>query len=73
MKEKGACLHKTSCPDCGSSDGNQVYTYDDKPNDSFCFACDTYHPSASNSVVVPIKPYKANTMKDLEHIKSLLT
>ena len=73
MKEQGSCWYKTSCPSCGSSDGNQVYTYDDKPNDSFCFACDTYHPSVSNSAVVPryIKPYKADTMKDLEHIKAL--
>ena len=73
MKEQGSCWYKTSCPSCGSSDGNQVYTYDDKPNDSFCFACDTYHPSVSNSEVVPryIKPYKADTMKDLEHIKAL--
>lgn len=72
MKDRlrGTCSHKTSCPSCGSSDANQIYSYDDMPDDSFCFACDTYHPPNS-AVVVPIKPYKADTMKDLEHIKSL--
>ena len=69
-KPRGVCSHKTQCPSCGSSDANQIYTYDEKPDDSFCFACDTYHPPNS-AVVVPIKPYKADTMKDLEHIKSL--
>ena len=72
MKDRlrGTCSHKTSCPSCHSSDANQVYSYDDMPDDSFCFACDTYHPPNS-AVVVQIKPYKADTMKDLEHIKSL--
>tara|TARA_R110000764_G_scaffold27205_1_gene64619 strand:+ start:4991 stop:6658 length:1668 start_codon:yes stop_codon:yes gene_type:complete len=72
MKEQGVCLHKTSCPSCNSSDANQIYSYEDKPNDSYCFACDTYHPSVSSSLVVPryIKPYKADTMK-LDDIKKL--
>ena len=68
-KQPGVCLSKISCPSCNSSDANQVYSYEDRPNDSYCFACDTYHPPSN--VVVPIKPYRANTMKDLEHIKAL--
>ena len=70
MKEKGTCLYKTSCPNCNSSDGNQVYGYSSIPNDSFCYACNTFFPPDKNEVV-QIKPYKADTMKDLEHIKSL--
>ena len=44
-RESGRTSHKISCKLCGSSDANQVYTYDDKPNDSYCFACMTYFPS----------------------------
>tara|TARA_R110000796_G_scaffold42733_2_gene105351 strand:+ start:44 stop:1714 length:1671 start_codon:yes stop_codon:yes gene_type:complete len=72
-QEQGQCWYKTSCPSCGSSDGNQVYTYhDDRLNDSYCFACSTLHPSVSSSaVVLPIKQNKVNNTMKIEDIKNL--
>ena len=70
LLEDGQCEYKTSCPDCGSSNGNQVYSYETKANDSYCFACDTYHPSNTNITNNKLN-YKADVMNDLEQIKSL--
>lgn len=47
--ESGICLHKTSCDECGSSDARQVYGYDDKPDDSYCFSCAKYFPPTGDS------------------------
>ena len=68
-KQPGVCLSKISCPSCNSSDANQVYSYEDRPNDSYCFACDTYHPPSN--VVVPIKQNKVNNTMKIEDIKNL--
>tara|TARA_R110000796_G_scaffold135462_1_gene251563 strand:+ start:4742 stop:6427 length:1686 start_codon:yes stop_codon:yes gene_type:complete len=70
--QKGNPIYKKSCKKCGSSDANQVFSYDQKPNDSYCFACETYFPSDDGlDKVVPIKQYnKAQTM-EIEDIKKL--
>ena len=71
--QKGDPLYKKSCPKCGSSDANQVFSYDNKPNDSWCFACETYFPSDDSlDKVVPIKQQynKVSTM-EIEDIKKL--
>ena len=41
MTEKGKPVYKISCPDCGSSDANQVFEQDDGSLNSHCFACKT--------------------------------
>ena len=70
LTDVGLCAYKTSCPDCHSSDANQVYTYASKANDSYCFACSTYHPSDTN-IADNKSNYKADVMNDLEQIKAL--
>ena len=72
-KEQGDCLYKTSCLNCGSSKARQVFGYDgNKPDDSYCFACDTYFkPDGDTSPPIQTEIYKANTMKDLQSIKDL--
>ena len=50
QRERGQLSHKIPCPDCGSGDGNQVYTYDNQPDDSYCFACQTYFPPNVTSI-----------------------
>jgi len=72
-QQKGQPIYKKSCEKCGSSDANQVFSYDNKPNDSWCFACETYFPSDDSlDKVVPIKQQynKAQTM-EIEDIKKL--
>ena len=54
QRERGQLSHKIPCPECGSGDGNQVYSYDNQPDDSYCFACQTYFPPNDN--VTSIKP-----------------
>ena len=71
--QKGDPLYKKPCPKCKSSDANQVFSYDNKPNDSWCFACETYFPSDDSlDKVVPIKQQynKVSTM-EIEDIKKL--
>ena len=71
--QKGNPIYKKSCEKCGSSDANQVFSYDNKPNDSWCFACETYFPSDDSlEKVVPIKQQynKVSTM-EIEDIKKL--
>ena len=71
--QKGDALYKKSCPKCGSSDANQVFSYDNKPNDSWCFACETFFPSDDSlDKVVPIKQqYKKVSTMEIEDIKKL--
>ena len=45
MNSQGTAAYKIACPECGSRDGNQVFTYEDKEDDSYCFACSTLFPS----------------------------
>ena len=62
QRERGQLSHKIPCPDCGSGDGNQVYSYDNQPDDSYCFACQTYFPPNDN--VTSIRPkQKVKEMK----------
>jgi len=63
-RQQGTPTHKIHCPECGSSDANQVFSYDDKEDDSFCFACETFFPSqAGVAKIEEIKtvkqPFKA--------------
>jgi len=59
--QKGKWLENTSCPKCGSSDGNALY--DD--GHSFCFACNTHVSSydITNGITKDTK-YKVTTLKD---------
>ena len=49
MTEKGKPVYKTSCPDCGSSDANQVFEQEDGSLDSHCFACITTFKDVSDN------------------------
>ena len=77
IRDIGITSHKIGCPECGSSDANQVYKYASKPDDSYCFACETYFPNNDGlDKVVPIKQninttYEAKVMKGLDEIKKL--
>tara|TARA_R110000823_G_scaffold59319_1_gene142565 strand:- start:1006 stop:2682 length:1677 start_codon:yes stop_codon:yes gene_type:complete len=72
-QQKGNPIYKKPCPKCKSSDANQVFSYDNKPNDSWCFACETYFPSDDSlDKVVPIKQhYKKVSTMEIEDIKKL--
>jgi anaerobic selenocysteine-containing dehydrogenase len=62
---KGACAYKTTCHNCGSGDGNQVYVQEDGSFDAWCYACETYDPMNDGGNVVPINQMKVDSrMKD---------
>ena len=67
QKERGQLSHKIPCPDCGSSDGNQVYSYDNQPDDSYCFACQTYFPPNDN--VTSIRPKQKVKEMNIDYSK----
>jgi len=47
---KGTPLRKTSCSECGSSDGKQIFQQDDGSLDAFCFACESVFNEVSEGV-----------------------
>lgn len=57
--EEGTFLYHTNCPNCGSSDGNAVYSN----GTSYCFACNR----TTTSSIVELKPStnKSKNMKEL--------
>jgi len=69
---KGACAYKTTCHNCGSGDGNQVYVQEDGSFDAWCYACETYDPMNDGGNVVPIKQIKDSRMK-MEDVNKLPT
>ena len=60
MNSQGTAAYKIACPECGSSDGNQVFTYQDKEDDSYCFACSTLFPSNTNQQEKFVMPEQNN-------------
>jgi len=72
----GTAVYKIPCPDCGSHDANQVFSYNDKEDDSFCFACNTFFPAnkvggmdkskyVNEGGMIKVKPYKASDYDSL--------
>lgn len=39
MKRSGECIDRAECPECGSSDGVQIFLQDNGSKDAFCFPC----------------------------------
>ena len=67
QRERGQLSHKIPCPDCGSGDGNQVYSYDNQPDDSYCFACQTYLPPNDN--ITSIRPKQKAKEMNIDYSK----
>jgi|TARA_B110000902_G_C14275421_1_gene574716 twinkle protein len=60
--DQGVCHEKLGCPECGSSDGLQVFQKEDDSFDGFCYAC----PQGGRFVRDPYKtgvPLKEGTRK----------
>ena len=70
---KGTCAYKTTCSNCGSGDGNQVYVQEDGSFDSWCYACETYDPMNDGGNVVPINQIKVDSKMKMEDVNSLPT
>ena len=68
----GTCAYKTTCSNCGSGDGNQVYVQEDGSFDAWCYACETYDPMNDGGNVVPINQIKDSRMK-MEDVNKLPT
>tara|TARA_R110000850_G_scaffold737_1_gene4349 strand:+ start:254 stop:1930 length:1677 start_codon:yes stop_codon:yes gene_type:complete len=71
--EEKTYLYKTSC-DCGSSDAKQWFAYPNKPNDSYCFSCNTFFPPEKNALWQSsnsLKQNKVNNTMKLDDIKKL--
>ena len=74
--EKGKCLHKAPCPECGSSDARQFYEKPSGVVDSFCHSCDTFFPSDDNVQEAAssfVKRHKSKPMFDINNVESLPT
>lgn len=72
------CVEKLPHPDCGSSDGLQVFIDNQDRYTGYCFACDTYIPSPYGDDEKPkaaARPVKSSEeiQKELETISKLPT
>jgi len=70
-KPSGICIAKAKCPDCGSSDGVQIFEQTDGRKDAFCFACEKKFNKVDNLEVSNLekKPYVSKIK--MEHIAPL--
>ena len=48
----GECIDKASCPECGSSDGVQIFQKPDGRKDAYCFACETRYNKVDGLTVI---------------------
>lgn len=69
LKDKGTLLYKTNCPECGSSDANQVYGHDDGTTDTYCFSCQAY--DFKDKTTKRNEEDDRVNMKDIESLPSL--
>lgn len=63
MTDDSELIRKESCPHCGSSDANALYT----DGHHFCFSCNTYTPSEDEPVTTEIAQAKDFTPLIGEH------
>tara|TARA_R110000823_G_scaffold201784_2_gene332666 strand:- start:1405 stop:3093 length:1689 start_codon:yes stop_codon:yes gene_type:complete len=72
LKDKGTLLYKTNCPECGSSDANQVYGHEDGTTDTYCFACQAYDFKDKTTKRLSNKAEDDRVeMKDIDSLPSL--
>lgn len=64
-KTRTKCVAKASCPDCGSSDGVQIFEDTEGKRNAYCFACDTHYRKVTGLDIQPNKYREDKTISKI--------